>query len=113
MMNTDEFRAKKLDDIGTRYQHYSDLLSLWEESAEIVAVAVGRTNSKHDAARLETMRASIELMRNTLDGMAEYRDMMLALRRLVDYIPTMAKDIEGGRGTPLQSYGPEPYEEIG
>lgn len=110
-MNIDDFRSKKLDDIGTRYEHYSDLISLWEESAEIIAST--NYNSKHDLARIETFRVSIELMRNTLDGMAEYRDMMLALRRLVDYIPTMAKDIEGGRGTPLHPYGPEPYEEIG
>lgn len=111
MMNTDDFRKLKLDDLGTRYEHYSDLLSLWEESAEIMLGYA--TSSKHDTEKLALLRASIELMRNTLDGMAEYHDMMLALRRLVDYIPTMAKDIEGGRGTPLLGYGPEPYEGIG
>jgi hypothetical protein len=99
VMNYEEFKTKKLEDIGTRYQHYSDLISLWEEGAELISQysVIG----KHDQARLEQLNASIDLLRNTLDGMSDYHDTLVMLRRLVDYIPTLAEDITGGRGTPI------------
>ena len=98
-MNWAEFNSKKLHDTGTRYLHYSELISVWEEGAEMIS-----THSyigKAEQAKLEILRASVELLRNTLDGMAEYHDAMVGLRKLVDWVPTDPTQIPDGRGRPL------------
>lgn len=111
-MTYEEWKSKKLSDTGTRYQHYSDLISLWEEAVELISKFsyVG----KADQARAELITASVELLRNTLDGMSDYHDLLLGLRYLIDWIPTMAEDIPEGRGTPLKNYLPKPdqHEDI-
>lgn len=99
-MNYEEFKAKKLEDVGTRYQHYSDLVEVWEEGARLISEYshVG----KHDQTKLDTLTAAIELLRNTLDGIGEYHDLLIELRKLVDFVPTDPTVIPEGRGTPLQ-----------
>lgn len=103
-MNWAEFNSKKLHDTGTRYLHYSELISVWEEGAEMIA-----THSyigKSEQAKLDMLRAAVELLRNTLDGMAEYHDAQVALRKLVDWVPTDPTQIPPGRGSPLVSWSP-------
>lgn len=99
-MNWDEFRTISLSDIGTRYQHYSDLISCWEEGSKLISEYshIGT----HDQSKLDTLNLAIELLRNTLDGIAEYHDLLIELRKLVDFIPTDPTVIPEGRGTPLQ-----------
>ena len=99
-MTYEEFKSKRLDDVGTRYQHYSDLLSVWEEGVSLISdySHVG----KHDQSKLDVLNTSIELLRNTLDGMGDYHDTLITLRKLVDYVPTDPTVIPEGRGTPLK-----------
>lgn len=98
-MNWEEFNAKKLSDVGTRYQHYSELISVWEEGADMIASHAYIGNSEN--AKLEALTAAVTLLRNTLDGMAEYHDSQVQLRKLVDWVPTDPTSIVGGRGSPL------------
>jgi hypothetical protein len=110
MTNFEEFKAKKLEDIGTRYEHYSDLLSIWEEALELMSSYsyIG----KADESKQKILSETIEILRNTLDGMGEYHDLLIVLRRLVDWIPSDPTAITGGRGTPLKK-GNDPYADIG
>jgi len=84
-MNWDEFKSKKLSDEGSRYLHYSELISVWEEAADIITRSyyIGKENQ----AKLDSLKSAVELIRNTMDGMSEYQDTVLSLRRLVDLIP--------------------------
>jgi hypothetical protein len=115
MTNFEEFRAKRLWDIGTRYQHYSDLLSIWEETVELMSNYSHL--GKYDESKQKLLEAAIELLRNTLDGMSEYHDLMISIRKLVDYIPTDPTVTQGGRGTPLSKKyklgSGDKYEDIG
>lgn len=110
-MNWAEFNSKRLYDVGTRYLHYSELISVWEEGADAI-----RTHSyigKAEEAKLVGLNAAIELLRNTLDGMAEYHDAMVGLRKLVDWVPTDPAEIPTGRGTPLRNrFGEVPFEDV-
>ena len=109
-MNWEEFKSKSLSDTGTRYLHYSELISVWEEGAYMIS-----THSyigKNEQGKLDQLNASIELLRNTLDGMAEYHDMQIALRKLIDWVPTDPNDVKGGRGTPLKSLLGAPFEDV-
>lgn len=99
-MNYEEFKTKSLDDVGTRYQHYSELIQIWEEAHTLISEY--SHISKQDQSKLEVLTVSIELLRNTLDGMGDYHDRILSLRKLVDWVPTDPSVIPDGRGTPLQ-----------
>jgi hypothetical protein len=110
-MTDEEGKLKKLEDEGTRYEHYSDLISLWEEAVEMVHNK--RPPSDDGKLRSAQLEAGLELLHKTLDGMTDYRENDLSLRKLVDYIPTAAEAIEGGRGTPLQlGNGVDRHEDI-
>jgi hypothetical protein len=108
-MNYEEFKSKKLYDIGTRWQHYSDLLSIWEETAELMTQY--SYLGKFDEAKQKTLNEAIQILRNTLDGMSEYHDLLVTIRRLVDWVPTDPSVIHGGRGTPLLKE--DKYEDMG
>lgn len=115
MTSFEEFKSKKLEDVGTRYEHYSDLLSIWEEASELMATYsyVGKADENKQKILLE----AIQILTNTLDGMAEWHDMLISLRRIVDWVPTDPSVILGGRGTPLaaptQHRLGDGYEDIG
>lgn len=102
-MNWEEFNAKKLSDTGTRYLHYSELISVWEEGAEMISTHSYIGKAEQD--KLDLLKAAVELLRNTLDGMAEYHDSQVQLRKLVDWVPTDPTNIPGGRGTALERWG--------
>lgn len=99
-MNWEEFKSKSLDDIGTRYLHYSDLLAVWEE-AKVLIESYSHVG-KHDQTRIDTINSCLDLLRNTLDGMGEYQDRIVGLRKLVDWVPSDPSVIPEGRGTPLK-----------
>lgn len=101
VVDFEQFKAKRLWDIGTRYQHYSDLLSIWEETVELMATY--SYLGKFDESKKKLLEGAIELLRNTLDGMSEYHDLMISLRKLVDWVPTDPTVIHGGRGSPLKN----------
>lgn len=109
-MNWEDFQSKKLGDIGSRYLHYSELISVWEECAELI---IRQSYIGKDAqAKYDALTTSIELIRNTLDGMGEYHDAMLGLRKLVDQVPLDVAMIPGGRGSQLRLGSGGLYEDI-
>lgn len=115
-MNYEEFKSKKLYDIGTRWQHYSDLLDIWEETAELMNQY--SYLGKFDAEKQKLLNSCIDILRNTMDGMSEYHDLLITLRKIVDYVPSDPTVITGGRGTPLgkeykQLGSGELFEDIG
>ena len=110
-MNWEDFKTKKLTDIGSRYLHYSELISVWEEGADLIShhSYIG----KHEQGQLDQLNLGIQLLRNTLDGMSDYHDTTASLRSLVDAVPPDATKIPGGRGTGLTGFfGPVPYSDI-
>lgn len=99
-MKWEEFQLKKLTDVGSRYLHYSEMISVWEEAAQMIESQ--RYVGKDAQQKLDNLRTSIAMLRSTLDGMSEYRDQVLSLRKLVDWVPTDPELIPGGRGTPIK-----------
>lgn len=73
---------------------------------------------KFDTEKQKLLNSCIDILRNTMDGMSEYHDLLITLRKLVDWVPSDPTVIEGGRGTPLakgykQLGNGELFEDIG
>jgi hypothetical protein len=91
--------TKSLNDIGSRYDHYSELLVIWEEYVQMMA-------KRQFLGRIElTKKMGIELaitqLRKTVAAMRGYNDQVGVVETLVDGVPK-AKYIYGGRGTALE-----------
>jgi hypothetical protein len=100
--------TKSLNDIGSRYDHYSELLVIWEEYVQMMA-------KRTFLGRIElTKKMGIELaitqLRKTVAAMRGYEDQVGAVEALVDGVSRSAKHIYGGRGSALSSKG---LEEMG
>jgi hypothetical protein len=79
----------KPDEIGTRYNHYHDLLELWETGIEVVKGY--KYPSKTDKERLTQLEAGVFLLRKQIDILCryesgQYSDALLPLKRQVDRI---------------------------
>lgn len=92
-----------LDDVGTRYQQYSELIEVWETGIEILERK--RIQSPNDKYRIIQLRSSMELLRLTISGMGGYRSNIETLADHINMIPRSdqleADKMPGDRGTPL------------
>jgi len=88
-----------LKDVGTRYEHYSQLLSLWESGLEILKKY--RLVTEGEFRQLNQLETGIELLRKQIDVLAEFNESILTIKMEINSIPRDPSKIKGGRGTPL------------
>lgn len=88
--------TKKLDDVGTRYQHISDLAIQWEDACAMMESR--GFLGKADLIKVMGMRLGLQQLRSTLAGMPGYADIIGEIKALVDGVPKNPKLIFGGRG---------------
>jgi len=96
-----ETPERKMNDIGTRYQHLKELSEYWEICMEIIKKK-GYFLSKDNKERLAKMLIAYEVLNITIDSLSDYNDIdvQYELGRSVRLIGK-AEDVKGGRGTPL------------
>lgn len=95
--------GKNLKDVGTRYEHYRELLGLWEDVQQLIEERPREYPLSNRANKVaKRVRIAIDLLRKHLDNMSSYEDKTLALWRTVNNIPRDPEEIVGGRGTPLR-----------
>ena len=98
------FNALSLDDEGTRWAHFSQLVTMWEEGQTILE---GRPyRDAENLLKTQGIKIGIALLKKTMEGMSGYRDRELELRKLIDFVPSDVSSIPSGRGTPLKPWGP-------
>lgn len=88
-----------LDDVGTRYKHYVELLELWESG--IPYMEQRARFSDLAKKRLTMLSSAVYMLRQQLDVLSEIGDLVFLQRQLINNVPTDAAKIHGGRGTPL------------
>jgi hypothetical protein len=110
IMHREFYSAKNLSDIGMRYQHYSELLVIWED---YVSMQKKRTFlGKDELVKVMGLDLAIVQLRKTIANMQGYADQVGEIKALVDGVPKEAKYIYGGRGTALAEYRPSTYEDL-
>lgn len=100
--------TKSLNDIGSRYDHYSELLVIWEEYVSMMEkrAFLGRD----ELIKKMGIELAIKQLRKTIMGMRGYSDQVGEIKALVDGVPKDAKLIFGGRGKALSAKG---FEDMG
>jgi hypothetical protein len=102
------YSVKKLTDMGMRYQHYSELLVIWED---YVAMQTNRKFlGKDELVKVMGLNLAIVQLRKTIANMEGYTACVGEIKALVDGVPSDAKYIYGGRGSALSPRG---YEDMG
>ena len=100
--------AKSLTDVGSRYDHYSELLVIWEE---YVAMMSKRSFlGKDERVKQMGLNLACNQLRKTISSMPGYVEMVGEVKALVDGVPKNPKLIFGGRGRALNPAG---YEDMG
>ena len=100
--------AKSLNDVGSRFDHYSELLVIWEE---YVAMKSRRSFlGKDELVKLMGLNLACNQLRKTIAGMPGYVEKIGEIKALVDGVPKDAKLIFGGRGSALNPSG---FEDMG
>ncbi len=102
--------TKSLNDIGSRYDHYSELLVIWEEYVSMM-------NKRSFLGRDELVKKmgielAIKQLRMSISAMRGYADQVGEIKAMVDGVPKADK-IYGGRGTALRNQDEDEYEEMG
>lgn len=100
--------AKSLNDEGSRFDHYSELLVIWEEYISMMAARTFL--GKDELVKLMGLSLACNQLRKTIAGMPGYVEMIGEIKALVDGVPKDAKMIRGGRGSALNRVG---YEDMG
>jgi hypothetical protein len=100
--------AKSLEDIGSRFDHYSELLVIWEEYMQMMSKRTFL--GKDELVKLMGLSLACNQLRKTVSGMPGYVEKIGEIKALVDGVPRDAKLIRGGRGSALNSNG---YEGMG
>lgn len=104
-MNLFEFNKKKLMDVGTRYQHMSELCEMWDDMAHITLTRSYVT--KDDRERAANMAAMADQVRNIMAGLSDYFDELRSIQWMVDMVNDVKpEDIHGGRGSELAGWIP-------
>jgi len=93
--------AKSLNDVGSRFDHYSELLVIWEE----YAMMMGKRSflGKDELVKLMGLSLACHQLQKTMANMPGYVDKIGEIKALVDGVPKDAKLIYGGRGKPLRT----------
>lgn len=89
---------QELTDVGTRYEHLTDLLNFWETGLDVME----RIKCDSDKERRPKLEGAVELLKKYLDNKSGYDYRAWSLRSAVDSISKDPSAIDGGRGTPLR-----------
>jgi len=98
-MGDPNYDGHTLDDEGTRYQHYHELLDRWEEGLEIMN-KYSYVNEV-DKKKKEKLEAAVELLRTQIEVLANYGNNEIYALTEIDKLPKDPSAIKGGRGTAL------------
>jgi hypothetical protein len=110
-MKLNEFNGKKLMDVGTRYQHMSELCEMWDDMSDIVLKRTAFI-SKFDKDKAEKMQEMAKAVRLVMQGLSDYQAEMSSIQWMVNTLNDVkGEDIHGGRGTELSGW--EPGKPIG
>lgn len=77
-----------LDDHGTRYTFYRDLVDMWEDAVRIINGSIQTDENKRRIIRLQT---AIELVNNQIEVMSNYGGKKHSLAFQIDSIPSARK----------------------
>lgn len=90
--------SQSLADVGTRYQHLSDLLVQWEDTVQMMAQRsfLGRD----ELFRKTGIEFGIKQLKKTVETMKDYGVVVEPVRTMINQVPK-AFAIYGGRHTPL------------
>jgi hypothetical protein len=104
-----DYRKQSMADVGTRYQHLSDLLVQWEDTAQMMKKRsfLGRD----ELFKLAGIEMAIKQLKKTIETMQDYGEMVEPIRSMINQVPK-AFTIYGGRGTPLRPWVPDTDEEM-
>ena len=96
-----------LGDVGTRYDHYSEVIALWEDTIHMMAKRnfLGRD----ELTKKMGLEMAVAQFKKTIAGMGGYGDQVDQIRKMLNAVPTKGCHVFGGRGTPLKTDG---YEEM-
>jgi len=86
---TDYFETKlshKLTDIGTRYQHYSELLDLWETGVDIMTHLKADLLGDEDKIRIGELQIAVRMLTKQFDVMSDYNRKIYSLCSDIDSI---------------------------
>jgi len=92
--------AKSLNDVGSRFDHYSELLVIWEEYMQMMSKRAFL--GKDELVKLMGINLACAQLRKTIANMPGYVEKIGEIKALVDGVPTNAKLIYGGRGSALR-----------
>jgi hypothetical protein len=82
-----------LDDVGTRQQHYTQLLDIWNGGLAILLSKSETSRSPREEDMIEHLTHSIELLKKNMTGTnSGYNES--ALKKLIDTLPKDAKEIK-------------------
>lgn len=112
-MNIEYKATKDLSDLGTRYNHLSDLLVMWEDTVDMMAQRsfLGRDELFKKAG----IELAIKQLKKTIEGMQGYREYVGGVRDMINHVPK-AFAIFGGRGAslsrPFEPWVEDKHEEM-
>lgn len=82
-----------LDDIGTRQQHYTQLLDIWNGGLAILMAKSATSRSPREEDMIEQLTHSIELLKKNMMGTnSGYNE--ASLKKLIDALPKDATEIK-------------------
>jgi hypothetical protein len=88
----------RLEDVGTRHRHLTELLDLWEAGVDVM----DRYNLNSDKDRKKKLESAVELLRKHIDHLSGYDYRAWNIRDEIEHISRDPAKIVGGRGTPLK-----------
>jgi hypothetical protein len=80
-------KKKTLQDVGTRWEHLSDLLDNWSIGVEVVRQSYARYPNDKDKLRLAQLEAAVKIIKMETDRLAEYDQKQWRLQDEINRIP--------------------------
>lgn len=100
-------RLRNLDDVGSRFQHYSELLEDMREAQILMEGFAAHRKLYNDfKLQFERLQHAIPLLEGILAVAADVKNQEWHTRDKVDFINKDPEKIIGGRGTPLTTLYP-------
>jgi hypothetical protein len=78
--------TQKLEDTGTRYQHYRDLVELWESGLAVLKRYINQYD-KEGLLRIAKLEHAIEMTNRQIETMANFGGKRSSLMFEIDNIP--------------------------
>lgn len=86
MVPKKENKEASLQDVGTRFQHYSDLIELFDSALEIVKQSYKNSPNQIDANRITMLDSAVTCIRKETDRLADWDYKQWGLRQEVEKI---------------------------